>query len=110
MSGRIARAAAYLAVPALLAVAIGVGVHVGGAAEDADVNARRPDGSTPLQWAVYDNDVEEVRRLIKAGADVRIANDYGATPMSLAAEVANTEILKLLLDAGADVESPNADG
>jgi ankyrin repeat protein len=63
-----------------------------------------------LQWAVYDDVVVEVRRLIEAGADVRLANNYGATPMSIAAEVANTEIVKLLLDAGADPDSPNADG
>jgi len=75
-----------------------------------DVNRRNVDGSTPLQWAVYNGDVAEVRRLLKAGADVSIANNYGATPMSLAAEVANTDILKLLLEVGANVESPNKDG
>ncbi len=51
------------------------------------VNHRYPDGSTPLQWAVYDGEVAEVRRLLEAGADVTLANDYGATAMSLAAEV-----------------------
>ncbi len=109
MSRRTLRmAAGFIAVPAIVLI----GLAVGGAedAETIDVNARKPDGSTPLQWAVYDNDVAEVRRLIEAGADVALANDYGATPMSLAAEVANTEILKLLLDAGADADSPNADG
>jgi ankyrin repeat protein len=68
------------------------------------------DGSTPLQWAVYDGNVTEVRRLLKAGANVSLANNYGATPMGLAAEVGNAEIIKLLLEAGADAESPNADG
>jgi ankyrin repeat protein len=75
-----------------------------------DVNHRNADGSTPLQWAVYNGDVVEVRRLLKAGADVSAANDYGATPMTLAAEVANTDILKLLLEVGANVDSPNAEG
>ncbi len=107
MSRRTLRIAGFITLPALVLVGVGIGV---GGAEDAGVNARKPDGSTPLQWAVYDNDVAEVRRLIGAGADVSLANDYGATPMSLAAEVANTEILKLLLDAGADADSPNADG
>src|SRR5215471_13971254 len=76
----------------------------------ADVNKRGVDGSTPLQWAVYDGNVAEVRRLLKAGAKVSLANNYGATPMGLAAEVGNTEIIKLLLEAGADADSPNADG
>ena len=75
-----------------------------------DVNRQQVDGSTPLQWAVFNGDVAEVRRLLRAGAKVGQANNYGATPMSLAAEVANTEILKVLLEVGADVESPNADG
>ena len=75
-----------------------------------DVNQRNPDGSTPLQWAVYNGDVAEAKRLLRAGANVSLANHYGATPMSLAAEVGNTEMLKVLLEAGANVESPNADG
>jgi uncharacterized protein len=75
-----------------------------------DVNKRGVDGSTPLQYAVYENNAVEVRRLLKAGANVSLANNYGATPMGLAAEVGNAEIIKLLLDAGADPESPNADG
>ena len=73
-------------------------------------DARSGDGSTPLQWAVYNGDVAEVTRLIKSGADVKLANNYGATPMSLAANTGNAEIIKLLLKAGADVESANAEG
>jgi len=79
-------------------------------ASKAEVNRRNPDGSTPLQWAVYNGDLAEVKRLLRLGADASIANKYGATPMSLAAEVANTDILKVLLEVGANVESPNADG
>jgi ankyrin repeat protein len=75
-----------------------------------DVNRRNVDGSTPLQWAVADENVAEVKRLLRAGAKVSIANNYGATPMGLAAQQGNTEIIKLLLEVGADVESPNADG
>jgi ankyrin repeat protein len=75
-----------------------------------DPNARLPDGSTPLQWAAYRGDVEEVQRLIRAGADVAAANNYGATAMSIAAETGNAEVIRLLLAAGADPESPNAEG
>ena len=75
-----------------------------------DVNRRNADGSTPLQWAVYNGDVAEARRLLRAGANVSLANNYGATPMSLAAEVGNTDMLKVLLEAGANADSPNADG
>ncbi len=75
-----------------------------------DVNRREADGSTPLQWAVFRNDVAEVKRLLRAGANLKLANNYGVTPMTLAAEVGNTEILKVLLEAGADPDSPNSDG
>jgi uncharacterized protein len=76
----------------------------------ADVNRREPDGSTPLHWAVYNNDMPAVRRLLRAGADVKLATNYGVTAMGLAAEVGNTEMLKVLLEAGADPDSPNPDG
>ncbi|MEO8256126.1 MAG: ankyrin repeat domain-containing protein [Acidobacteriota bacterium] len=80
------------------------------ARQKEDVNHRRPDGSTPLQWAVYAGDLAEVTRLLRAGADVSLANNYGATPMSLAAEVGSAEMLKVLLEAGANADSPNPDG
>ena len=80
------------------------------AARPADANRRNPDGSTPLQWAVYEGKVAEVKRLLRAGADVSIANNYGATAMSLAAEVGSTEMLQVLLEVGANADSPNPDG
>jgi len=88
----------------------GVEGRSGPATKKEDVNRRNADGSTPLQWAVYNGDIAEAKRLVRAGADVSLANNYGATPMSLAAEVGNTDMLKVLLEAGANVESPNADG
>jgi ankyrin repeat protein len=89
-------------------VALLLGATAG--AQKADVNRRNPDGSTPLQWAVYNADLAEAKRLLRAGADVSLANNYGATPMSLAAEVGNSEMLKVLLEVGANADSPNADG
>src|SRR5690606_12908158 len=82
----------------------------GASGDVTDVDRRYADGSTPLQWAVYEGNVDEVRRLLDAGADPTLANAYGATAMGLAAEVADTEILRLLLDAGADPDSPNPEG
>jgi uncharacterized protein len=75
-----------------------------------DVNRRNADGSTPLQWAVFNGDVAEAKRLLRAGANITIANNYGATPMTLAAEVGNADMLKVLLEAGANADSPNPDG
>jgi uncharacterized protein len=96
----------------VMCIASLAGVLVGAAPQQkpVDVNQRGVDGSTPLQWAVYEEDVARVRQLLQAGAKVSIANNYGATPMTLAADVAHTEILKLLLDAGADPNSANPEG
>ncbi len=70
----------------------------------------QPDGSTPLQWAVFHGDVAEAKRLLKAGADVKAVNDYGVNAMQLAADGANTDLIRLLLRAGADPDSPNPEG
>ena len=93
-----------------LAVILAATVSAQKAPRKEDVNRRNVDGSTPLQWAVYNGDLAEARRLLRAGADATLANNYGATPMTLAAEVANTDMLKLLLEVGANVDSPNPEG
>lgn len=100
---------ALLAIPVTFLATLLPGANIG-AQEVTDVNHRNPDGSTPLQWAVYEGDVAEVSRLLDSGADVTLANNYGASPMGLAAEVADSEILTQLLEAGADVDSPNPEG
>ena len=71
---------------------------------------KQPDGSTPLQWAVFKGDAAEVARLLRAGANVAETNIYGVAPLQLAAETGDAAILKLLLKAGADVDSPNSEG
>jgi uncharacterized protein len=85
-------------------LALGIAGNLHAAAPDAG------DGTTPLHWAVYNTDAEEVRRLIRSGADVNARNDYGATPLTEAAETGNVEIIGQLLKAGADPESSNDDG
>jgi ankyrin repeat protein len=73
--------------------------------QHADVNARQPDGSTALHWAVYWEDVDTTDRLIKAGAHVSVANDLGVTPLILACSNANATIVQKLLAAGADANA-----
>jgi ankyrin repeat protein len=70
----------------------------------------RPDGSTALQWAVFNGNIAEAKRLLAAHADVKAANNYGVVAMQLAADASNTEMIQLLLKAGADPDSPNPDG
>ena len=78
--------------------------------QKSDVNAAEPNGTTPLHYAVYREDVDLVERLVKAGAKANVKNDFDSTPMSEAAAVGNAAIIKLLLKAGADVNSTNHEG
>jgi ankyrin repeat protein len=76
----------------------------------ADVNMRASDGTTPLMWAAYQDDVELVRRLIDSGADATAQNDYGASALSEAALQGSTQVIDALLDAGVDANSRNPEG
>lgn len=76
----------------------------------ADVNAFQGDGTTPLHWAVYRDDVELARALIARGARPDVINRYGSSPLAEAVNIANVELVDLLLVAGADPESPNDEG
>ncbi|MBK6672595.1 MAG: ankyrin repeat domain-containing protein [Proteobacteria bacterium] len=76
---------------------------------DVDVNARAPDGSTALMWAVFNVDKDLVRALLKAGARADVTNTYGASALGEAVKIEDVELVRMLLDAGANVDSPNLD-
>jgi len=72
-----------------------------------DPNVAEPDGTTPLHWAVRNNDTALVERLIRAGAGVKASNRYGVTAIALACESSSAAIVQKLLAAGV---SANATG
>ena len=61
--------------------------------QKADVNVPEADGTTAISWAVRQDDVEMVDRLIKAGANVKTANRYGVTPLYLAALNGDADVI-----------------
>jgi len=80
-------------------------------ARDAtEVAATEADGTTALHWAVLQNDLELVERMLRSGADVAAANRYGVTPLKLAAINGDARLLGKLLDAGGDPNAAGADG
>jgi len=68
------------------------------------------DGTTPLEWAVYNDDLPAAQRLLHAGANPNAANRYGVTPLSLAATNRNAAMAQALLKAGADASAKLSDG
>lgn len=60
------------------------------------------DGSTPLHWAAYADDLARVDRLIQSGVNVNGANDIGATPLWAASLNGSAPIAARLLSAGAN--------
>jgi ankyrin repeat protein len=68
------------------------------------LNARGPEGSTPLMFAALYGDRELLRTALAAGGNPNHANDGGATALMWAAN--DAEKVRVLLEAGAN---PNAD-
>ena len=64
------------------------------ARDAAEVAATEADGTTALHWAVRQNDLELVDRMLRTGADVNAANRYGVTPLKLAAVNGDAKLLE----------------
>src|SRR5215471_9300265 len=60
------------------------------------------DGTTPLHRAVYQDDVERAKTLLRGGANVNAATDLGVTPLWLAAQNGSEPMVRVLLSAGAN--------
>jgi ankyrin repeat protein len=71
----------------------------------ADPNTPEADGTTPLHWAVRNNDLALMDRLIRAGAKSAVANRFGVTPIFLACENGSAEAVTRLLKAGVSANS-----
>lgn len=64
------------------------------------VNTHCIQGWTPLQEAVYENNVEICEMLMKAGAKHNLTNTYGISPLFTAAQAGQLATLRLLVKHG----------
>jgi ankyrin repeat protein len=62
-------------------------------------------GRTAIHYAAANGDVDEVARLLAAGADPGEADNVGFTPLHFAAQEQHPPVIGLLLAAGADVQA-----
>ena len=79
---------------AVLALLVVIGLAASAAAQG--------DGTTPLHWAAYKDDVAGAAALMKSGANVNAANDLGATPLWLASLNGSASMVRTLLQGGAN--------
>lgn len=62
-----------------------------------------PTSVLPLSCAIYNENMQQVRCLIEAGADVNYHHQNGETALLTAIRTGNIEIIQLLLESGVDV-------
>lgn len=78
--------------------------------QDMNVDQSQADGMTALHWAVYHNNSEAVKELLRRKANVNAATRYQVTPLAIACTQLQPSSLPQLLEAGADVEFQSPGG
>jgi hypothetical protein len=68
------------------------------------------EGRTPLWHAAADNDLRQLRRLLKAGAEPNVGDLERLTPLYIAAYNGHAEAVELLLQHGADPNLVDCNG
>lgn len=79
-------------------------------AAGADINARRANGSTPLNDAAIKGKMATIQVLLAAKANPDLADENGWAPLFSAVQQGNAEMVKSLLAASADVNAVDNEG
>jgi ankyrin repeat protein len=57
----------------------------------------------PLQSAVYRNDIDAIKLLVKNGYDIHFVSSYGENLLNIGARFSSIEMNKFLIDQGVDM-------
>ena len=74
------------------------------------IDARSPNGATPLYAAAYAGHVDVVALLLREKADVHATRDDGCTAMHAAARNGHCNVVEALVEGGADLSPPGKRG
>ena len=78
-----------------LRILVGAGVNV---------NARDPEGETPLMYASVEDRTQAVLLLLRKGAEINAVSTNNETALGRAAAMGRTETVKILVEKGANME------
>jgi ankyrin repeat protein len=70
----------------------------------------RAGGFTALHFAVSEEELNNARILLEAGADINAKNAFGETPLHRAIMTENIEVLEFLISNGADINAQKRNG
>ena len=70
------------------------------------LSGRKPEGTTALTLACYNNYADLAKLLIHHGADMNLVNEDGHAPLHYSCSMDRIDIVRLLIDAGATVDPP----
>ncbi|ODN00814.1 Ankyrin repeat family A protein 2 [Orchesella cincta] len=77
---------------------------------ESNVNAKDPNGFTPLMWAAFHGRLSIVQKLVAKGAQLDCFGPDGETPLMFAACNGHAEVLNYLLQKGASTDTEDDAG
>lgn len=76
----------------------------------ANLDSTNSDGTTPIQMAILNKNVEVLKFLLENGASLDVRSEAKYTLLHYAAGACNTEIIEFLLEKGLDVNAQDFKG